>query len=121
MGRASDEQILPPVIRIPELVQRGQIRRDEIIHAQVEIKHPSRTGLMLRDGKFVRESEPLYLKDLEVYYGGRRVSRFVLTSALSDDPFITFSLLARSEGPLQVILMNNRGQRFEATREIRFS
>jgi len=121
VGRASDELIMPPVIRIPELVQRGQIRRDEIIHAQVEIKHPSRTGLMMRDGKFVRESEPLYLEELEVYYGGERVSRFVLTSALSDDPLITFSLLARREGTLKVVLMNNRSQRFEATQEVSFS
>ncbi len=121
MGRASDERILPPVIRIPELVERGRISRDEIIHAQLEIKHPSRTGLTLRDGKFVRESEPLYLKELEVYYGGERVSRFAMTSAVSDDPFITFSLLAQREGALRVILMNNRGQRFEATHEIRLS
>ncbi len=121
MGRATDERILPPVIRIPELVQRRPIRPGEIIHAQVEIKHPSRTGLMMRDGKFVRESEPLFLRELEAYYGGERVSRFVLTSALSDDPFITFSLLARREGTLKVVLVNSRSQRFEATQELSFS
>jgi sulfur-oxidizing protein SoxY len=121
VGRASDERIRSPVIRIPELVQRGRIRRDEIIHPQIEIMHPSRTGLAWRDGKFVRESEALYLTELAVYYAGDRVSRFVLTSAVSDDPFITFSLLAGSEGPLQVILMNNRGQRYEAVHEIRFA
>lgn len=121
MGRASDERIKSPVIRIPELVQHGRIRRGEIIHPQLEIMHPSRTGLMWRDGKFVRESEALYLKEVAVYYGGDRVSRFVLTSALSDDPFITFSLLARSEGPLHVIVVNNRGQRYEAVHEISFA
>ncbi len=121
LGRTSGEDIRPPVIRIPELVQRGRIRPDEIIHAQVKMRHPNRTGLLFREGRFVQESEPLYLKELEVYYGGDRVSRFAMTSALSDDPFITFSLLARREGSLAVLLVNNRGQRFEAKHEIRFS
>lgn len=121
VGRTSGEEIRPPVIRIPELVKRGRIRPDEIIHVQVKLRHPNRTGLMVRDGKFVQESEPFFLKDLEVFYGAERVSRFVMTSALSDDPFITFSLRARREEPLRVLLMNNRGQRFEATHEIRFS
>jgi hypothetical protein len=40
---------------------------------------------------------------------------------LSDDPFITFALLASREASLEVRIANNRGDRFEATREIRFS
>jgi hypothetical protein len=115
------EEIHEPVIRIAELVERGRIRRDEIVHAQVKMKHPNRTGLVLRKGSFVQESEPLHLEKIEVHYGGERVSRFELTPALSDDPFITFCLLARLEGPLRVVLTNNRGRRFEATHEIRFS
>ena len=39
----------------------------------------------------MQESEPLHLEELEVFYGGERVSRFELTPALSDDPFITFA------------------------------
>lgn len=120
-GRPRGAEIHPPVIRIPELVKRGRIRPDEIIHVQLKIRHPNRTGLVYRDGKFIQASEPFYLKDLEVYYGAERVSRFVLTSALSDDPFITFRLRARREGLLRIVLANNRGQRFEATHQIRFS
>lgn len=120
-GPALGEAIQAPVIRIAELVERGKIRRDEIVHAQVKMRHPNRTGLVLRDGSFVQESEPLHLEELEVHYGGERVSRFEMTPALSDDPFITFCLLARVEGPLRVVLTNNRGERFEATHEIRFS
>ncbi len=119
--RALREDIHDPVIRIAELVERGKIRRDDIVHAQVKLRHPNRTGLVFRDGSFVQESEPFHLEELEVLYGGERVSRFELTPALSDDPFITFCLLARLEGPLRVALTNNRGQRFEATHEIRFS
>jgi sulfur-oxidizing protein SoxY len=75
----------------------------------------------MRDGKFVQQSEPFYLQDMEVYYCGDRVSRFALTSALSDDPLITFSLLATREGLLQVRLTNNRGRRFEAHHEVHWS
>jgi desulfoferrodoxin (superoxide reductase-like protein) len=120
-GRTGDDDIHPPEIRIAELVQRGWIHRGEIIHPQLKIRHPSRTGLAERDGSFVQESEPLYLEEMEVWFGGERVSRFELTPAVSDDPFISFALLAAREGPLVVRLVNNRGRRFEAAHEIRFS
>ncbi len=120
-GRTGGDVIHPPEIRIAELVQRGRIRRGEVIHPQLKIRHPNRTGLAERDGSFVPASEPLYLEEMEVWFGGERVSRFELTPALSDDPFITFALLAGREGSLEVRLANNRGQRFEAAHEIRFS
>jgi desulfoferrodoxin (superoxide reductase-like protein) len=107
-----------PEIRIAELVRHGRIRRGETIHPQLKIRHPNRTE---RDGSSAQASEPLYLEELEVWFGGERVSRFELTRALSDDPFITFALLASREGPLEVRLVNNRGQRFETAHEIRFS
>ena len=56
-----------------------------------------------------------------MWFAGQRVSRFELTPALSDDPFISFALLASREGLLEVRLANNRGQRFEAAHEIGFS
>ena len=102
-------------------MERGEIHRGEIIHPQLKIRHPNRTGLVVRDGSFVRASEPLYLKAMEVRFGGEPVSRFEFTPALSDDPFITFALLASREASLEVRIANNRGDRFEATREIRFS
>lgn len=121
LGRTSGDEVLHPRIRIPVMVERGWIRRNEIIHIQLKMRHPSRTGLVRRDGKFVQESEPFYLKDMEVFYGDERVSRFALTPALSDDPFITFKLRASREGPLRVLVTNNRGQRFEAVEQIRLS
>ena len=92
-GRTSGVEIHPPEIRIAELVQHGRIRRGELIHPQLKIRHPNRTGLAGSDGTFVKASEPLYLRQMEVWFGGQRVSRFELTPALSDDPFITFALL----------------------------
>src|SRR6266478_8512249 len=120
-GRVGSAEIHPPEIRIAELVQHGGIRRGELIHPQLKIRHPNRTGLAERDGSFMKASEPLYLQEMEVWFGGDRVSRFELTPALSDDPFITFALLASREGSLEVRLLNNRGQRFETASEIRFS
>ena len=118
---ASGEEVRGPVIRLRELVERGRLRRDELVHVQVKMRHPNRTGLVFRDGGFVQESEPLYLEELEVHYAGERVSRFEMTPALADDPLITFALTARSEGPLRVVVVNSRRQKFEATHEIRFS
>jgi sulfur-oxidizing protein SoxY len=102
-------------------VRDGHLHRGEIVHAQVKMRHPNRTGLAFHDGKFVRESEPFHLRELEVRYAGEQVSRFALTSALSDDPFFTFALRLSREGPLEVRLVNSRGERFQAAHEIRFS
>jgi sulfur-oxidizing protein SoxY len=118
IGRTSGEDIRAPVIRIPELVERGSIRADELIHVQVKMRHPNRTGLVLRDGRFVQESEPIHLDALDVFYDGEPVSHFAMTSALTDDPLITFGLLARRNGTLRVVVTNSRGQRFEAAREL---
>jgi hypothetical protein len=102
-------------------VRDGHLHRGEIVHAQVKIRHPNRTGLAFQGGRFVRESEPFHLRELEVRYAGEAVSRFALTSALSDDPFITFALRVEREGRLEVRLVNSRGERFEASHEIRFA
>ena len=110
-ARTAGDDIHPPEIRIPELVERGRIRRGELIHPQLKIRHPNRTGA----------ADSLHLKELEVWFASERVSRFELTEALSDDPFISFAVLAAHEGLLEIRLVNNRGQRFEAAQEIRFS
>lgn len=117
-GRTAGDDIRPPVIRIPDLLEQGTIRRGELIRVQVKMRHPNRTGLVFREGRFVPESEPLHLDALEVLYDGELVSRFVTTSALSDDPLITFGLLARRDGMLRVVVTNSRGQRFEASHEL---
>ena len=115
------EEIRPPVIRIPKLVAEGPLQAGELIQVQVKTKHPNRTGLVVRDGRFVAESEPFHLNGLDVVYGDEPVSRFVLTAALSDNPLITFLLQARREGLVRVTLTNTRGQRFEAAHPIRFA
>ena len=120
-GRMGPDEFGPLAIRIPQVIGDGGISPGQIIDVQIKIKHPSRTGLEVREGTFVQASEPLYLKALDVFYGDAQVSRFTLTSALSDNPFITFRLRARAEDLVRVVLTNNRGQRFEAAHSIRFS
>jgi sulfur-oxidizing protein SoxY len=117
-GRAAGPDILPPRLRIPQLIKHGRLRADEIVDVQLSMRHPSRTGLAVRDGRFVQESEPFHLQAMEVFVGADRVSRFALTSALSEDPLITFRLRVRPEATLRVVLANTRGQRFEATHSL---
>jgi len=120
-ARTPGPELRPPRIRIPQLVREGRIRRDELIDVQVAIRHPSRTGLALRNGAFVQQAEPFYLARLEVFYGTDRVSDFMLTPAVSDDPFIAFRVRAGREELLKVLFTNSRGQRFQATHPIRLS
>jgi sulfur-oxidizing protein SoxY len=121
LGRTPGEDVHAPVIRVAELVERGALRRDEIVHVQLKMRHPNRTGLAYRDGRFVQESEPIHLDAIEVLYGGAPASRFELTSALSDDPLITFALAAGRGGKLEIVVTNSRGQRFHAAEELRVS
>jgi sulfur-oxidizing protein SoxY len=117
-AQLGDDEIRPPVIRIPQLVAEGWIRADEIIDVQVKIKHPNRTGLVVRHGRFVQDSEPFHLNEMDVFYGAEVVSRFVLSAALSDNPLITFKLRTRPGATVRVRLTNTRAQRFEATHQI---
>jgi sulfur-oxidizing protein SoxY len=115
---ALTDEIRAPVIRIPQLIAEGAIGAGDIIDVQVKTKHPNRTGLVVRDGQFVQDSDPFHLKEMEVFYGAERVSRFLLTAALSDNPLITFKLRARPGETIRVRLTNTRDQRFEATHRI---
>lgn len=106
--RPGGDDVRAPVLRIAELVERGRILRDEVLHVQVKMRHPNRTV----------GATPLRLETLEVDYGGEIVGRFAMSSALAEDPFITFTVRASRDGPLVVRLANSRGQRFEAAHEL---
>src|SRR5262245_14606089 len=95
----SNDEIRPPVIRIPELVSGHQIQRGEVIQVQVKFKHPNRTGLALREGKFVQEAAPFYIREMQVFYGEHLLSRYDMTPAVSDNPFLTFKLRATEARP----------------------
>lgn len=118
VDRRLGTEVLPPRLRIPQRLKAGRIRSDEIVEVQLSMRHPNRTGLVYRDGRFVAESPPFHLDSLVATYGGEPVCRFALTSALSDDPLISFRLRAARGGVLQVVLTNNRGGRFDASARV---
>jgi len=121
VGRSASEEVHPPAIRIAELVKDGGLRRGQVVHAQVKIRHPNRRGRRIRDGKIDLESKPLYLEQMEVEYAGERVCKFGFTPASSDDPFLGFALCPKREGTLKVVFSNNRGEKLEAAHQVRFS
>ena len=115
-----ESEIRPPVIRLPQRLRGQPIEPGQTIDVQVKLKHPVQTGLALRDGQFVPVAEPFYLTGMDVFYGGARVSRFVLTPALADDPLISLRLRPWDEGLLRVVFRNSRGAELDATHPIRF-
>lgn len=112
------EEILPPVIRIPELVRRGRLAKGTTTEVQVKFKHPSKTGLAYENKKFIQVEEPLYISTMQVFYGDRLVTRSEMTPALSDNPFLGFKLKLTEERPIQVVFTNSLGQSFRAVHQI---
>jgi desulfoferrodoxin (superoxide reductase-like protein) len=112
------EEILTPVIRIPELVRRGRLVTGEMFEVQVKFKHPSTTGLAYENNKFIQVEEPLYLTSMQVFYGERLVSRYEMTAGLSDNPFLKFKLRLTEEKPLRVVFTNSRGRQFSGSTEV---
>jgi predicted secreted protein len=110
----------PPVIRLPDVVRGQRLEAGRMIDVQVQIQHATRTGLALRGGQYVQVSEPFYLREMEIFHGNVRASRFALTPALADDPLFTFRLRPLEEGVLRVVFRNSRGADFEASYPIRF-
>lgn len=84
----------------------------------MKLKHPNRTGLILRGSTFQQGDDPFYLKEMKVFYGNRLVSRYEMTPAISDNPFITFTLKALEESAIRIVLTNSRGQQFQATKDV---
>jgi len=127
---AGPEALQEPPVRVgpPRLWVPPRVRPGEVFEVRVKATHPSRTGLrLLADGKtFVRAGPPFFLETLEVLYGRRwwsprLVSRFSLSSVIADDPLFVFPLRADQEGAVRVVLTNNRGERFEVSREVRWA
>jgi desulfoferrodoxin (superoxide reductase-like protein) len=114
----SKEEILPPVIRIPELVRRGYLAKGETAEVQVKFQHPNKTGLAYQNNKFVKVEEPLYLTSMQVMCGDRLVSRYEMTPGLSDNPFLKFKLKFIDKKPVRVLFANSRGEQFSAVTEV---
>ncbi len=110
-------KLKPPRIRIPKKIKRG-----DIIDVKVQARYPSITGLgTIGDtDDFMRKEPAVYLKEMIVTYKGREVSTFIMSSAVSENPRIEFSLKIDEPGSLKVVFKSNKGETFEAAKQIKF-
>lgn len=114
------KNIKPPRMRIGKRIKKG-----ETFKVKVRFEHPSFTGL----GQVEPETSPMFnravpvtfLRNMLVYYGDDLVSRFSMTSAIADNPLFTFKLKATKEAPVKVVFIDNHGERWEASGDVKLS
>ena len=111
--------IKPPRIRVGR-----KIKKDQVFKVKVRCEHPSFTGLGQADTEtsppFNRAIPVTYIRNMLVYYGDDLVNRFNMTSAIADNPLFTFKLKAVKEEPVKVVFVNNHGERWEVSQDIKF-
>jgi len=111
--------IKPPRIRVGR-----KIKKDQVFKVKVRFEHPSFTGLGQVDTEtnppFNRAIPVTYIRNMLVYYGDDLVSRFNMTSAIADNPLFSFKLKAVKEEPVRVVFVNNQGERWEVSQDIKF-
>ncbi|GMT42158.1 MAG: hypothetical protein IEMM0002_0569 [bacterium] len=108
-----------PKMRLPRKIKSGQI-----IEVRVKIKFPSLTGLKLVDEEkniFKREKPSVYLKKMDVFYGGQKITEYFMTSATSPDPLIRFKMRADKEAPVRIVFTNSFDQSAEVSKNLKFS
>ncbi|MFV2033060.1 MAG: thiosulfate oxidation carrier complex protein SoxZ [Gammaproteobacteria bacterium] len=114
------KHIKPPRMRIGR-----RIKKDQVFKVKVRFEHPSFTGLGQADTEtfpaFNRAIQVEFLRNMLVYYGDNLVNRFNFTSAIANNPLITFKLKATREAPVKVVFVNNSGERWEVSKDIKFS
>jgi sulfur-oxidizing protein SoxY len=111
---ATRDRLGNPRIRVPEPIRAG-----EVIQVRVKVDHNSYTGLVLKNGKYVREAPEFYVKQMLVSFDDRPVSEFQMTSAVSANPLIRFPFKVTRSGALRVVFINSEGQRWEASQILR--
>ena len=113
-------KIKPPRMRLGR-----RIKKDQVFKVKVRFEHPSFTGLGQVDPEtsptFNRAIPVSFLRNMLVYYGDDLVNRFNMTSAIADNPLFTFKLKAVKEEPVKVVFINNHGERWETSKDIKFS
>jgi hypothetical protein len=111
--------VKPPRIRVGR-----KIKKDQVFKVKVRFEHPSFTGLGQVDTDsnppFNRAIPVTYIRNMLVYYGDDLVSRFNMTSAIADNPLFAFKLKAVKEAPVKVVFVNNQGERWEVSQDIKF-
>jgi hypothetical protein len=109
----------PARIRLPRRIVKG-----EVIRVQAKVRHPSRTGLrMIDEHRFAPDPDnpAVYIRLLEIFYGEAKVAWYEMSSAISDDPIVTFPLKATSEAPVKGVFTSSEGKTYEASVPVRFT
>jgi sulfur-oxidizing protein SoxY len=111
--RSSRDQAGRPELRLPRTVKAG-----EPFEVRVRLLHGSHTGLVLKQGRFVRELPEYYVKHMSVWLDDQRAGEFQMTSAVSPNPLVRFPLRVSRPATLRVQFVNSEGQRWEASQAI---
>ncbi|OLC14057.1 MAG: hypothetical protein AUH29_11235 [Candidatus Rokubacteria bacterium 13_1_40CM_69_27] len=90
-----------PRIRLPESIRAGAI-----VQVRAKVNHNSYTGLILKNGTYVREAPEFYVKQMLVFLDDHKISEFQMTSAVSANPLIRFPVKAARSGTLRVVFVN---------------
>jgi sulfur-oxidizing protein SoxY len=111
--RSARDRVGHPELRLPSSVKVG-----EPFEVRARVSHGSHTGLVLRQGKFVRELPEYYVKTMTVWLDDQQVSQFQMTSAVSPNPLIRFPLKIARPARLRVQFVNSEEQRWEVTQAV---
>lgn len=112
------EKIKPPRMRL-----KRRVKQNEIFKVKVRFDHPSFTGLGMVDEneeRFNRARPSTFIRNMLVYYGDELVSRFRTSSAIADNPLFTFKLKAVKEAPVKIVFIDDQGERWETSEEVKF-
>jgi acyl-coenzyme A thioesterase PaaI-like protein len=112
--RGARDRAGAPEIRLPRSVRLG-----EVIEVRARVRHASYTGLVLREGRFVRELPDYFIRQMLVTLDDERVSEFQMTAAVSPNPLIRLPLRVARAGGLRVVFVNSEGERWEASQPLR--
>ena len=111
-------------INPPRMKLKRRIKQDEVFKVKVRFDHASFTGLGMVDENevlFNRAIPSTFIRNMLVYYDGELVSRFRMSSAIADNPLFTFKLRAVKEAPVKVVFIDDQGERWETSADVKFS
>jgi predicted secreted protein len=112
--RARKDTAGNPLVRLPRVYRAG-----EIVEVRARIDHASHTGLTFKNGKYIREAPAYYLTQMLATFDSRPVCDFRLTSAVSPNPLIRFTVKVPGPGILRVLWKNSEGQIWEAVQPLK--
>ncbi len=100
-------------IRIPEKIKPG-----EVVTVRALVTHPMET-MAFKGGKPVEKNYD-FIHKVEATYNGKKVFEAATSQAVSQNPFISFSLKADAPGVVKIMFHDTHGKTYEGQAEIKF-